>query len=215
VKQRIVLLGPPASGKGTQAELMQARYQFPTASPGAILREELKLGTELGLAAERTTSQGQLVSDEIVNSVVASWLTRHSSAFVFDGYPRSLGQAQALDQMLTERNLSLDAVISLEADLPTIRQRVERRMTCSQCGRIASIGLHVADAASPCPTCGGVLTRRLDDTPATLELRLQEYAAKTEPLIGYYRERGLLQPVNSARSPEVVFSSIMEILEKP
>jgi adenylate kinase len=213
VKQRIVLLGPPASGKGTQAEMIQARYQLPITSPGAILREERKLGTPLGMEAEKATSQGQLVSDEIVNAVVKNWLSRHESAFVFDGYPRSLRQASSLDAMLSERKTSLDVALLLEVDDETIRGRVERRMMCSACGRIVSVRLQVASAEAPCPTCGGILTKRLDDTPETLELRLREYETKTAPLIGYYRERGLLRSVDAARPPEVVFGSIVEILE--
>lgn len=193
--------------------MIQARYQLPVTSPGAILREERKLGTPLGLEAEKATSKGQLVSDEIVNAVVKNWLSRHDSAFVFDGYPRSLGQASALDGMLTEREIPLDVALLLEADQQTIRERVERRMMCSVCGRIVSIGLQVSSTNSSCPSCAGQLTKRLDDTPETLELRMREYAEKTEPLIGYYRERGLLCSIDAARTPEVVFGSIMEILE--
>lgn len=193
--------------------MIQARYQLPITSPGAILREERKLGTPLGLEAEKATSQGQLVSDAIVNAVVKNWLARNDSAFVFDGYPRSLGQASALDSLLTERQIPLDVALLLEADSQTIRGRVERRMMCSACGRIVSIGMQVSTADAPCPACGGKLTKRLDDTPETLELRMREYADKTEPLIGYYRERGLLRSVDAARTPEVVFSAVVEILE--
>lgn len=193
--------------------MIQARYQLPITSPGAILREERKLGTPLGIEAERATSQGQLVSDKIVNAVVKNWLARHDSSFVFDGYPRSVGQASALETMLEERQTPLDVTLLLEADRETIRGRVERRMMCSKCGRIVSVGLHVSDRTTPCPNCGGILTKRLDDTPETLELRMREYADKTEPLIGYYRERGLLRNVDATRTPEVVFGSVVEILE--
>lgn len=194
---------------------MQARYQLPITSPGAILREERKLGTALGIEAEKATSQGQLVADSVVNAVVKGWLSRHDGAFVFDGYPRSLGQAEALDEMLTERDTPLDVVLSLEADFDTIRQRVERRLMCSACGRIVSSGLHVASASAPCPRCGGGLTRRDDDSSETLALRMREYAHKTEPLIAYYTDRGLLRSVDSTGTPEVVFGTITEILERP
>jgi adenylate kinase len=213
VKQRIVLLGLPASGKGTQAEMIQARYQIPTASPGAILREERRQGTPLGLDAEKTIGLGQLVSDEIVNAVIKNWLSRQESSFVFDGYPRSLGQATALDRMLEERQMPVDVTLLLEVDSRTIGERIDRRMMCATCGRIVSIGWHVPSANSPCPSCGGTLTRRQDDTSETLELRMREYAGKTEPLSNYYRERGLLRSVDAARPPEVVFSSVAEILE--
>jgi adenylate kinase len=195
--------------------MIQARYQIPVTSPGAILREERKLGTSLGIDAEKVTSQGQLVSDEIVNAVVKTWLARHASAFVFDGYPRSLGQASALDSMLSELGSQLDVALLLEVDYETIRERVERRLMCSSCGRIVSVGLHVPSASAPCPSCGGKLTKRLDDSPETLALRMQEYADKTEPLIGYYRQRGLLCEVNAARTPQMVFADIEKILETP
>lgn len=195
--------------------MIQARYHFPTASPGAILREESKLGTALGLEAEKSTSQGQLVPDTIVNDVVRSWLSRHNHSFIFDGYPRSLGQAAALDEMLSERATPLDVALLLGADRQTIRDRVSRRRMCMACGRIVSLDLHLADAEAPCPSCGGNLTKRLDDTPETLELRMREYASKTEPLIDYYRGRGLLHPVDAARPPEFVFALIVGILEEP
>jgi adenylate kinase len=192
---------------------MQARYQLPITSPGAILREERKLATPLGIEAEKATSQGQLVADSIVNAVVKNWLTRHDSAFVFDGYPRSLGQATALDEMLAERDTPLEVVLSLEADFETIRGRVERRLMCSACGRIVSIGLHVSSMDAPCPACGGTLTRRRDDTAETLAIRMREYEEKTAPLIDYYHRRGLLHSVDSRGTPEVVCSLIAEILE--
>jgi adenylate kinase len=213
VKQRIVLLGPPASGKGTQAEMIQARYHFPVTSPGAILREERKLGTELGLEAETSTSQGQLVPDRIVNALVEGWLARHDGAFVFDGYPRSFGQASALEDILTKRGTNLELVLSLEVDLITIRNRVERRLMCASCGEIVSVGLHVSSAKSPCSSCGGPLTRRTDDSPETLNLRMREYAEKTEPLIQHYQKRGLLRSVDGTNLPAAVFASIQEIIE--
>lgn len=193
--------------------MIHDRYQLPITSPGAILREERKLGTPLGMEAEKATSQGQLVSDEIVNAVVKGWLSRHGNAFVFDGYPRSLGQASSLDAMLTENRTSLDVALLLKVDGETIRGRVERRMVCSACGRIVSVGLQITTTESPCPSCAGALTKRLDDTPETLEVRMREYEAKTAPLIEYYRARDLLRSVDAARMPDVVFGSIVEILE--
>ncbi len=194
--------------------MIQARYQIPTTSPGAILRDERKMGTALGLEAEKSTSHGQLAPDEIVNEVVRCWLSRHDHSFTFDGYPRSLGQATALDEMLAERKTLLDIVILLDADLQTIQNRVERRLMCVGCGRIVSLDLHIAKADAPCPSCAGRLIKRRDDTPETLESRMREYSTKTEPLIGYYRGRGLLRLVAAARPPEFVFASIVSILEE-
>jgi adenylate kinase len=132
---------------------------------------------------------------------------------VFDGYPRSQGQADALEAMLAQRGTALEVVLSFEADLKTLQQRVQSRLVCSTCRSNFSIGLHVADANAPCPRCGAPLTRRADDTPETLALRMQEYAAKTEPLLGYYAKRGLLRGVDATRTPERVFASVVEILE--
>jgi adenylate kinase len=178
-----------------------------------MLREEKAAGTTLGIEADKLTSRGQLVPDDTINQLVGRWLEKRDSQFVFDGYPRSRGQAEALETMLTQRSTPLDLVLSFKADLKTLQQRVENRLVCSSCGRNFSIGLHVADAEASCPRCGASLTRRADDTPVTLALRMQEYAAKTEPLIGYYAKRGLLRGVDATRAPERVFASVVEILE--
>ena len=193
--------------------MIRAKYQFPSASPGAILRDEKKAGTALGLEADELTSQGKLVPDEIVNELVKRWLAKQDGAFVFDGYPRSMGQAEGLKDILAGRGTPLDAVLSLEADMTTIRDRVSRRMICSQCGMIVSVGMHVTSADGACPACGGELTKRRDDTPETLELRMAEYEEKTEPLISYYTDLGLLRAVDATRTPELVFQSIEAILE--
>ena len=207
------MLGPPASGKGTQAEMITARYEIPSASPGSMLREEKDAGTSLGIEADKLTSRGQLVPDSTVNELVARWLEKHDSQFIFDGYPRSRGQADALQQMLDERGTPLDVALSFEADLGTLQSRVQNRLVCSHCRRNFSIGLHVATADEACPVCRGVLVRRADDNLKTLALRMREYAAKSEPLIGYYTERGLLRAVDSTRAPEQVFASVVVVLE--
>ncbi|RYD71209.1 MAG: nucleoside monophosphate kinase [Verrucomicrobiaceae bacterium] len=213
MKKRIVLLGPPASGKGTQAELISARYRLPITSPGAILREERRLGTSLGIEADRLTSKGMLMPDEIIVELVERWLFQNGSAFIFDGFPRSLGQAESLERLLAVRGTPLEAVLALEADVEILEARVAHRMMCSNCGRSLSVGLHIDSSSDPCPSCGGVLTRRSDDTPETLAVRLQEYAEKTEPLSDYYASRGLLHRIQSTARPEVVFESIRAILE--
>ena len=193
--------------------MIRAAYQLPTTSPGAILREEKKSGTALGVEAETLTKQGKLVPDAMVNRLVDTWLGPGRAEFVFDGYPRSLGQATALDEMLARRGTPLEAVLSLEVDEATIRDRVERRLMCSRCGNIVSLGLHIASKDAACPKCGGPLVKRGDDTAETLELRMQEYAEKTEPLISYYTSQGLLRPVDATRTPDAVFQSVKAILE--
>lgn len=213
MKHRIVLLGPPASGKGTQAELITARYGIPVTSSGAVLREEKRRGTPLGLEADKLTSQGKLVPDEIVIELMSHWLERHGDAWIFDGFPRSVPQAEALERLLAQQGTPLDVVLALQADLATLQQRVTSRLVCSQCGLIVSAGLHVASVDAPCPRCGGALTRRNDDTLETLSERMREYAEKTEPLVEYYEQRGLLRTIDSAGVPDAVFQQVAAILE--
>ena len=193
--------------------MITARYGIPSASPGAMFREERAAGTELGIAAEQLTRHGKLVPDELVCSVVAAWLKTHDGSFLLDGFPRSLGQAGALAAMLEKRGTPLDVAILLEADFKTISKRVESRVVCTQCGANFSRGWHVADETSGCPKCSGKLSRRSDDNSETLQLRMQEYRDKTEPLVAHYRHLGLLKAVDSTRAPDLVFASIVNILE--
>lgn len=178
-----------------------------------MLRDEKAAGTPLGMEADRVTSRGQLVSDDIANQLVKRWLEKHDSQFVFDGYPRSLGQADGMEAMLAERQTPLDVVLSFEADSATLQRRVQSRVVCLGCRRNFSLGLHVGDLETPCPHCGARLTRRTDDTLETLARRMREYAEKTEPLIGYFAKRGLLRRVDATQTPERVFSAVAEILE--
>jgi len=207
------LLGPPAAGKGAQAELMQAAFHLPITSPGAMLREEKRLHTELGAEAEKLTSQGRLLPDATIVALVQGWLGQHDTQFIFDGFPRSLGQADALESMLAEREAPLDVALALDAPLSVLQQRVARRLVCLECGQIVAAGWQVEGPGSPCPRCGGPLGRRSDDTAETLLIRLQEYREKTEPLLGYYSQRGLLKRVDSAATPDEVFKSIAAIVE--
>jgi adenylate kinase len=193
--------------------MIQARYEIPSASPGSMLREEMANGTKLGIEADQLTSRGQLVPDATVNQLVGSWLEKRDSQFVFDGYPRSRGQADALETMLAKRRTPLEVVLSFEANLETLQGRVRNRVVCAKCRSNFSIGLHVADEETPCPRCGAQLVRRADDTPETLALRMKEYAVKTEPLIAYYTGRGLLRGVDATRTPDRVFASVVEIME--
>jgi adenylate kinase len=193
--------------------MITARYSIPSASPGSMLREEKDAGTQLGLEADKLTSRGQLVPDATVNQLVERWLEKRDSQFVFDGYPRSVGQADALGEMLATRGAPLEVVLSFEADLPTVQSRVQNRVVCSDCRRNFSIGLHVSSLDEPCPVCGATLVRRADDNLETLALRMREYAEKTEPLTAYYTKRGLLRAVNTTQLPEKVFASVVDILE--
>ena len=213
MKTRIVLLGPPASGKGTQAEFIKRRYDIASASPGAMLRDEMRRGTPLGVEADRITRDGSMVPDGMVIQLVANWLSAHAGGFVFDGFPRTTGQADALEQMLAERQSTLDAVLFFDITPQTAFERVMNRFTCTQCGRSFAVGLQLECAQAACPGCGGALGRRSDDTPEALEERIAQYREKTEPLVEYYQRRGLLWRVKAAEDPAQVSAEVASILE--
>ena len=165
------------------------------------------------MRAHELTRRGELVGDDIINPLVQNWLAGQSgSGFVFDGYPRTLGQAEALDDMLRARGMPLEQVLLLEADPAVLSRRVESRASCLNCGNIVSIGLHVGSIEDRCPRCGGQLTRRSDDTQETLQNRLIEYHGKTEPLVRHYEQKRLLARVNSEPSPDEVFAAVIKIL---
>ena len=209
-----MLLGPPASGKGTIADRLESEFGLPTVSPGSLLRQEKAAGTALGLEADRQTQQGRLVDDNTINAIVGNWLNRQTTGgFVFDGYPRTLGQATALEEMLARRGTPLDLAILLEADRETLRDRVAKRATCSNCGNIVRLGVHVASLDAPCPRCGAELSRRSDDTDEALTQRLREYTGKTEPLIEYYQRRNLLGRINTEPAPDAVFEQVRRLLQ--
>ena len=193
--------------------MITAKFGIPSASPGAMFREEKAAGTELGISAEKLTRHGKLVPDEMVCRVVNAWLKAHDGEFIFDGFPRSLGQADALEGMLAERNTPLDVALLLEADFDTIASRVQSRLVCSKCRTNLSLGLHIASVDALCPKCGGKLIRRSDDNLETLHVRMKEYADKTEALVSHYSDLGLLRVVDSTRTPDLVFESVAAILQ--
>lgn len=208
MKSRIVLLGPPASGKGTQAQRIAARFGIPAVSTGHLLRDEAAAKTELGQRAASFTSKGQLAPDDLVLSVLKNWLAAGRDTFVFDGFPRTLEQAVVLDPILEEARIPLDVTLFLDCDLTTIQHRVLGRLTCTSCKSIFNLGLHISTDTDPCPHCGGLLARRADDTLEILEKRMVQYAEKTEPLVAFYREKGILRTINASQEADAVFAEI-------
>jgi adenylate kinase len=206
-----VLLGPPASGKGTQAELIESRFEIPTTSTGAILRKAAKAGTMLGLEAERIISKGGLAPDSLVLQVVAAWLETHPEAFLFDGFPRTVAQAQAFATILQPRRTPLDLAIALSVSVATIRTRMLLRLVCTQCGKVVSMGRHVQSSDDPCPNCGASLEKRSDDNHEALERRLEAYWEKTVPVYKYYGN--LLVEIDAGRDVEAVFADIAELIQ--
>jgi len=177
-----------------------------------MLREELRAGSELGKEADSLTRHGRLVPDSFVIALVENWLKTHSDAFVFDGFPRTLAQADALEALLAARNTPLEAVFFFEVPVEDILDRVLHRVSCEKCHRIYSIKLHFGSGEEHCPRCGGRLFRRKDDTAEALEQRMIEYREKTEPLVEFYRSRSLLHTLKAAERPETVFAEISSVL---
>jgi adenylate kinase len=212
VERRIVLLGPPASGKGTQAELIQKRFGISATSTGAILRSEAKRATPVGLEIAKVISKGGLAPDDMVLNLVAGWLDKSDGSFLFDGFPRTVAQAERFEILLCKRQLNVELAILLEVPDPVIRTRMLRRLTCSNCGKVISMGRHVRDANDPCPNCGGKLEARADDNLAALARRMEEYREKTVPVADFYRRRDILARVAASRTAEAVFKDVSELI---
>jgi adenylate kinase len=212
VKRRIVLLGAPASGKGTQAELIQKRFGIPATSTGAILRTEAKRGSPVGMEVAKIISTGGLAPDQMVLDLVTGWLDKSDGSFLFDGFPRTVTQAERLEVLLCKRQLAVQLAVLLEVPDPVIRARMLRRLTCSNCGKVISMGRHVRDANDPCPNCGGKLEARADDNLGALARRMEEYREKTVPVADFYRRRDILARVDAGRAAEAVFKDVSELI---
>lgn len=213
---RIVLLGAPGSGKGTQAQRLIARLGIPQISTGDLLRSAVARGTAYGRRAKAAMDSGQLVVDEIVLGIIRERLAEGDAArgFVLDGFPRNLAQAEALASMLASIAQPLDAVVHFEVDYGEIARRIAGRRTCPQCGTI----YNVHDAATPgithCRNCAPApqLTQRPDDNEQTVTRRLAVYDEQTRPLIAHYRAQGLLRTIDAQGSVDAVTARLLEAL---
>ena len=209
-----MLLGAPGSGKGTQAELITRQFGIPVTSPGAILRREKDLETPLGLATAEITQRGGLVSDEIIVKLIEDWLRLHGShGFVFDGFPRTLPQAQTLVEILARLHTQLDLGIWLEVTEDTVRDRIGSRLQCRSCGFTTSSGSAKFAERAVCPYCDGPLVRRNDDDVTVLQKRLAEYKTKTQPLADFYQKKSVLHRIDGDRDRETVFADISKLIE--
>ena len=210
-----MLLGAPGSGKGTQAEMITRHFAISVTSPGAILRRERDLGTPLGLQTEQISKQGGLVSDEIIVQLIEDWLNLHGKdGFVFDGFPRTLTQAERLSEILERREAPLDLAIWLEVSESTVRDRIASRLQCRRCGFTTSLTSAGFAERPICPYCDGPLIRRDDDDTAVLQTRLAEFKTKTEPLLSYYEKNGALHRIDGNRDREAVFADVAALVEE-
>ena len=214
MKQRIVLLGPPASGKGTQADRLAAKFGIPHVSTGVLLRSECARGTILGQAADSWTRQGLLVPDELAIRIITTWMSEHGTRFIFDGFPRSVAQAEHLDLALSGLAAPLDLLIVLDLTDEEIRRRTSSRLSCLNCGATFSAPLDTLAEGWNCPRCGAALIRRDDDRPEAVEKRLEVYRELTAPVIGYYEQTSphLLHRVNAGEGSDAVFTAISTLV---
>lgn len=211
---RIILLGPPGSGKGTQAKLISEKFSIPHISTGDIFRLHISQKTLLGLEAKSYIDKGQLVPDEVTVKLIKSRLTEDdcNKGFLLDGFPRTIKQADALESLLKEINVSVDSVINIEVPAEEIIDRITGRRVCKKCGASYHIIFNPSATNGICDRCDGPLIQREDDTEDTVRKRLEVYESQTKPLIRYYEEKGLLRNANGSQDIAKVFKDICNIL---
>lgn len=210
----IILLGPPGAGKGTQARRLVEERGMVQLSTGDMLRAAQTSGTEMGRKVAAVMAAGQLVTDEIVIGLIGEKLAEGGSGFIFDGFPRTLPQADALAGLLARAGQSLDAVIEMQVDDEALVDRISGRFTCGNCGEVYHDRTRPTATPGVCDVCGsGDLRRRADDNAESLRQRLMEYYKKTAPLIGYYYHAGKLAPVDGLAGIDEVAKSIARVLD--
>lgn len=213
----LILLGPPNAGKGTQAKKLYADFQIPQISTGDILRKAVKEGTPLGKVAGPLMAAGQYVPDDVVIGIVEERLKEPDVAkgFVLDGFPRTPGQADALDRMLERLGKQLNAVVSLEVPHSTLVERGSGRRVCPNDGSVYHVTQSPPKRAGLCDKCSTELVQRPDDTPEVIEKRLKKYDAETSPLKDFYAKKGLLKSVDGVGSPEGIYEEIKKAAGRP
>lgn len=211
---RAVLLGPPGAGKGTQAVRLVEKYEIPHISTGDIFRKNIKEGTELGKKAQEYMNAGALVPDELVVDLVKDRLQQNDckNGFLLDGFPRTIFQAEKLDEFLSESNLKMDIVINLKVEKEALIKRLTGRRVCKDCGASYHIVNIPPKKEGVCDICGGELIQRKDDNIETVENRINVYEEQTAPLIGYYKEAGSLVDFDGEASLDEVFDAIVQAI---
>ena len=211
---KIILMGPPGAGKGTQAEKLVELYQIPHISTGDMFRKAQKDGTEVGLKAKEYMEQGQLVPDEVTVGIVRERLAEADckDGFLLDGFPRTVQQADALDGILKDLGMALDRVINIEVDKAFLVDRLTGRRVCRTCGATFHVVNKAPKVEGVCDKCGGELYQRNDDKIETVSNRLDVYAAQTAPLIEYYQSKGVMSSIDGSKSMEDVLADIRSAL---
>lgn len=212
----LLFMGPPGAGKGTQAKRISQKYNIPHISTGDMLREAVAKGTELGLKVKEVMERGELVSDELINEIVEERLSQKDcdNGFILDGYPRTLVQAQSLDEILKKLSKKLDRVIFVDVPEERLVLRITSRRVCPKCGRVYNLISLKPKVDEQCDDCGVKLLQRDDDKEETVRQRYKVYMESTQPLINYYKEKGILEVVDGDRDIDVITKDILNILEE-
>lgn len=214
---RLILIGPPGAGKGTQAQRIVEKHGIPQLSTGDMLRAAVKAGTEVGKRAKALMDAGSLVNDDVVIGIVSERIDQPDCAkgFILDGFPRTLVQADATEKMLSSKGMKLDVVIEMQVDDSVLVDRVSGRYTCASCGTGYHDRLQKPKVEGVCDKCGSTeFKRRPDDNAETMTTRLRAYYKETSPLIGYYHAKGLLKSIDGMAEIDEVTASIETILGK-
>ena len=213
---RLVLVGPPGAGKGTQAEFVAAHLQVPKISTGDIFRANVSQGTELGRRAKEYMDRGDLVPDEVTVAMVRDRLAEDDArkGFLLDGFPRNVPQARILEDMLLDMGTGLDVVLELVVDDDEVIRRLSGRRTCRKCGHIWHVDFDPPTQDGICDICGGELFQRDDDKPDTIRHRLEVYYEQTSPLVGYYAEQGILVGIDAMGPVDDVTGRAIDALRR-
>jgi adenylate kinase len=211
---RIVLLGAPGSGKGTQAKKLQEEFGWPQVSTGDLLRSAVAAGTELGNRVKAVMDAGELVSDDLVLGLIEERIAAADAAegFILDGYPRNPAQANDLEKVLEQMNLEIDAAVLMDVPFDILLKRLTGRRTCSKTGKLLNIYFSPRSEIDECIAAGGELVQRADDNEVTIRNRLEVYTTQTEPLIDHYRSKGLLRSISADGDVAAVYQTFKQAL---